>query len=79
MNQQVRDDFRQAFKGRFESVLRWEQLDAFWDVMCHYAAGDWYIYALGEPPPRQPASAELVRTFLSEIERLLRMEQDEDD
>ena len=33
MNQQLRDDFRQAFKGRFESVLRWEQLDAFWSVV----------------------------------------------
>jgi hypothetical protein len=78
MNGQLRDDFRQAFKGRFESVLRWEQLDTFWDVMRCDAAGDWYIYAVGEPPPQQPASAERLRTFLSEIERLLRQEHDED-
>ena len=97
MDEQVRDEFRQAFKGRFESVLRWapcnelgdpsrhyesvlrwEQLDNFWDVLRHDAAGDWFIYAVGEPPPQQPASADLVRTFLSEIEHLLRKEHDED-
>jgi len=78
MNEQVKDHFRQAFKGRFESVLRWEQLDAFWKVLRDDAAGDWYIYAVGEPPPQQSASAELVLTFLSEIERLLRKEHEED-
>lgn len=78
MNEQLEDGFRQAFKGRFESVLRWEQLDIFWDVMRHDAAGDWYIYAVGELPPQHPASADLLRTFLSEIECLLRKEHDED-
>jgi len=78
MNEQVADPFRLAFKGRFESVLRWEQLDAFWEVLRQDAAGDWYIYAVGETPPPQPSSAELVCTFLSEIEQLLRKEHDED-
>jgi hypothetical protein len=78
MSDQVTDPFRQAFKGRFESVLRWEQLDVFWGVLHKDVAGDWYIYAVGEPPPQRPASAERVRTFLSEIECLLRKEHDED-
>lgn len=78
MSEPMTDPFRQAFKGRFESVLRWEQLDVFWEVMRQDAASDWYIYAVGEPPPPQPASAELVRTFLLEIERLLRKEHAED-
>ena len=78
MSDQVTDPFRQVFRGRFESVLRWEQLDVFWEVLRKDVAGDWYIYAVGEPPPQQPASAERVRTFLSEIERLLRKEHDED-
>jgi hypothetical protein len=78
MSKQVTDPFRQAFRGRFESVLRWEQLDAFWEVMHQDVASNWYIYAVGEPPPSQPASAELVQTFLSEIEALLRQEHDED-
>ena len=78
MSDQVTDPFRQVFRGRFESVLRWEQLDVFWGVLRKDVAGDWYVYAVGEPPPQQPASAERVRTFLSEIECLLRKEHDED-
>ena len=78
MSEQLTDPFRQAFKGRFESILRWEQQEAFWEVLHQDAAGDWYIYAVGEPPPLQPASTELLRTFLSEIEHLLRKEHDED-
>ena len=78
MNDQVTDAFRQAFRGRFESVLRWEQLDLLWDVLRRDAAGDWYIYAVGDAPPQQPSSAEQMQTFLLEIEQLLRNEHDED-
>mgnify|MGYP001819079542 FL=1 len=78
MNDQVTDAFRQAFRGRFESVLRWEQQDLLWDVLRRDAAGDWYIYAVGDAPPQQPSSAEQMQTFLLEIEQLLRNEHDED-
>ena len=78
MSDPLTDPFRQAFKGRFESILRWEQLEVFWEVLRQDAAAGWYIYAVGEPPPLQPASTELLRTFLSEIERLLRKEHGED-
>ena len=33
------DPFRVAFRGRFENVLRWEQLDALWEVLAKDAAG----------------------------------------
>ena len=78
MSDQAADPFREAFRGRFESVLRWEQLDVFWGVLRKDVAGDWYVYAVGEPPPQQPASAEQMQTFLLEIEQLLRKEHDED-
>ena len=78
MNDQQTDPFREAFTERFENVLHWEQLDAFWDVLRHDADSGWYIYAIGEPPPVQPASSELVKTFLSEIGQLLRKDHDED-
>lgn len=78
MSDQVTDPFREAFRGRFESVLRWEQLDMIWEVLRRDAASGWYIYAVGESPPLQPASADRVRTFLTEIEQLLRSEHDED-
>lgn len=78
MSGQEVESFRAAFKGRFENVLRWQQLDALWDVLDHDAAGSWYIYAVGEQPPVAPSSAEQVRTFLQEISALLRKEHEED-
>ena len=78
MTEQVEDPFRLAFRGRFENVLRWEQLDALWAVLRHDAAGGWYIYAVGETPPQQTADEALLEKFLVEIDQLLRKEHDED-
>ena len=78
MQQTTNDPFRQAFRGRFISILRWEQLDEFWEVLNRDATGAWYIYAIGEPPPTQPASDEMLKTFILEIDQLLRREHDED-
>ena len=49
MTEQATDPFRTAFKGRFENVLRWEQLDALWTVLRDDADGDWYIDFNGTP------------------------------
>ena len=78
MTEPSADPFRLAFRGRFENVLRWEQLDALLEVLGHDAEGGWHIYALGEPPPQQPANANKLKTFLTEIEQLLRKEHTED-
>ena len=61
--------FLQAFRGRFHNVLRWEQLERLWGVLRNNAQAGWYIYAVGEPPPREPASDELFTTFLIEIDQ----------
>ena len=78
MSEQSAGDFRQAFRGRFENILRWEQLDELWDTLGADAGADWFIYAIGEPPPDVPATGEQVRRFLAEIDVLLRKEHDED-
>jgi len=78
MTEQAVDSYRAAFKGRFENVLRWEQLDALWAVLQQDAAGGWYIYAVGEEPPQRPADEALVRSFIGEIDQLLRKEHAED-
>ncbi len=72
MNEQLTDPFMEAFRGRFENVLRWEQLDTFWEVLRADAAGGWHIYAVGESPPWQPVEGELFNAFLSEIGQVLR-------
>jgi len=78
MNTELNDPFMAAFKGRFENILRWEQLDELWEVLRQDAVGDWHIYAVGELPPSQPASRERLKIFLSEIDRLLRDDHGED-
>jgi len=78
MTEQAVDSYRAAFKGRFENVLRWEQLDALWAVLQQDAAGGWYIYAVGEALPQRPADEALVRSFIGEIDQLLRKEHAED-
>ena len=78
MGEQQTDPFRDAFRGRFENVLRWEQLDALWEVLRADAGNGWYLYAVGEQPPLQPVAAETLQTFLTEIAGLLRREHAED-
>ena len=72
------DPFLVAFRGSFTSALRWHQLDALWERVRAAAGDGWYLYAIGEPPPAEPADAAGVERFVTEIDRLLRTEHDED-
>jgi hypothetical protein len=78
MDKPTTDPFTTAFRGRFRNVLRWEQLEQLWEVLRRDANNGWHIYVTGEAPPGEPVSGELLRTFLSEINQLLRQEHDED-
>lgn len=71
-------EFHAAFRGRFENVLRWEQLDELYDRLKANAAAGWYIYAVGEQPPSEPSDPDRVLHFLDEIMVLLRSEHDEE-
>ena len=75
---QTIDPYVAAFKGRFSSVLRWEQLDPFWQALKKQADDAWYIYHVGDPAPEQPANKQQLLTFIDEIDVLLRKEHDED-
>jgi hypothetical protein len=70
--------FLTAFNGSFVGILRWPQLDEFWNVLRADAGGGWYVYAIGEPPPNAPSSAADVTRFVDEIGPLLRREYPED-
>ncbi|MGB5297456.1 MAG: hypothetical protein WBN48_01860, partial [Thiogranum sp.] len=74
-NEQI--DFREAFKGSFSGVLRWEQLDALWQRLRDDAAGDWYLYSVGEAPPTDTVSKYDVIQFIEQVDDLLRREHDE--
>lgn len=70
--------FLLAFRGTFTSALRWHQLDALWDRVRDSAGESWYLYAVGEEPPQEPADAVRVQAFVAEIDKLLREEHQED-
>ncbi len=67
-----------AFRGSFINMLRWEQLDTLWATLRAQTDAGWYIYAIGEPPPKTTASPDAMDTFLTGIDRLLRQDHGED-
>ncbi len=78
MNTKQTSPFLTAFNGSFLGILRWPQLDEFWDVLRKDAGGGWYVYAIGEPPPAATASAADVTRFVDEIGPMLRREYPEE-
>jgi hypothetical protein len=71
-------DFLSRFRGPFRGILTWAQLDTLWDTVRGMADAGWYIYAVGQPPPEKPATADELAVFLREIDDLLRREHDEE-
>jgi len=76
---QYADPYVKRFKqGRFESLMRWDQLATFWDTLRPQLDDSWYVYAIGEDAPISPVSSDQARKFIDEIDSLLRKEHDED-
>lgn len=81
MNPQQQDnlsEFYRRYRGGFVGILKWPQLDEFWQVLRGKADANWYVYAIGETPPTEPVTAEQLNTFITEIDTLLRKEHQED-
>ena len=74
----MESDYLASFHGSFTSALRWHHLDALWQRLRDDADSRWYIYAVGETPPDQTATADMFMQFLDEIYNLLRKEHEED-
>lgn len=77
MTKQI-DPFYVAYRGSFTSLLKWPDLDAFWQVLSARAEQGWYIYTTAESPPTQTATAEQLRDFIRHMDSHLRSEQSED-
>jgi len=71
-------EFYSRYRGGFVGILKWPQLDEFWQVLRSKADASWYIYAIGERLPDKPVTAEQLDTFIVEIDSLLRKEHRED-
>ncbi len=72
------DPFLTKFKGAFSGVLRWPQLDALWETIRNDAHGGWYVYAVGHEPPESAVAGDKLNEFITEIDRLLRKDHEED-
>lgn len=67
-----------AFRGRFLSLMRWDDLAVFWDTLRSQADDGWYIYHVGDEVPSVTNSKEQLLKFITEIDVLLRAEHDEE-
>ncbi|UCB54279.1 MAG: hypothetical protein JSW45_10025 [Thiotrichales bacterium] len=78
MDTSLQQNYLDAFKGRFTSLMRWHHLDEFWDNFKEQVDDGWYIYHVGDVPPESPVSRQKLIQFINEIDTLLRDEHDED-
>jgi hypothetical protein len=70
------NQFDVMFNGTLFSLLSWQQLSAFWSKVDTEAG--WYLYAIGEEIPLNPADGDHVSAFIREIDALLHKEHHED-
>lgn len=68
-------EFLRLYGGRLHGVMTWKQLDALWQRVDPSAG--WYLYAIGEARPTAPSPPEAVRSFVAEVDALLRREHRE--
>ena len=73
---QANEPFSRALSGVLYGIMRWDQLAAFWHTVDTQA--NWFLYAVGEAVPTQPADAEHVAQFMAKIDALLRQDHLED-
>lgn len=78
MTETRQSPFLDSFKGHFTSMLRWPQLDELWLTLRQQKHKNWYIYALGEMPPSHASNQQQLDTFISEVDKLLRQEHQEE-
>jgi hypothetical protein len=71
-------EFYAQYRGSFSSILKWPQLDEFWQQLKNTSMQNWYIYAPGAVIPEEPASREELELFITEIDALLRKEHQEE-
>ncbi len=59
-------------------MLRWNMLDQLWDRMRQLSEQNWYVYAIGETPPKEPMESSQLLKFIDEMNGLLRKDHEED-
>lgn len=78
MHNPAEQSYLDAYRGSFVSMMRWHDLDEFWEGLRSQADDGWYVYAVGEQPPGEPVRREQLLDFIEEVDTLLHQEHDED-
>ncbi len=60
------DTFHKTFRGNFSSLLRWQQLDEFWNVVRRNAGAGWYLYGSGRKAISDPEVEQLIEACARE-------------
>ena len=71
-------EFETKYKGNFQGVMRWPQLDELWQVLKTNKEDSWYVYAVGEAPPSEESNATKLHDFLDQLTTLLKNDHGED-
>lgn len=71
----IQSEFDRISNGMLFSLMSWQQLAEFWPKL-NPGAG-WYLYAIGEPAPGDPAVTQQVETFIHEVDALLHRDHEE--
>ncbi len=72
------DPFYKAYRGAFTSLLKWPDLDAFWQVLLSQADEGWYVYRTSDAPPEEALTPTELEAAIRKIDLYLRKEHDED-
>lgn len=71
------DAYKQACLGKFTSILKWEQLDPFWQAISD-STNNWYVYETNAEVPTSSINRDELLTFLKQADSLLRERHQED-
>lgn len=71
-------EFLTKYKGYLAGVMKWDDLTELWQRINQQTTTPWYLYAVGDEVPQQPASPEQLQTFMQSMDELLRREHEHD-
>ena len=71
-------EFLSKYSGYLGGIMKWDDLSELWSHILEQPQTGWYVYHVGDPVPRTPASSEQLRQFIDSIDVLLRREHEHD-
>ena len=64
--------FMTSYRGYFTGIMKWPDLDKFWQTLLAHNDGQWFVYATDETTPQAPETREEFALFIADANQLLR-------